>query len=88
MLSYQTIIESSRFKLSKVKNTTSEKSWYSIIYTIRSNETFTTYSQTVGELRAYFGKEGTVQHGNAVEWKFKSKKIATKHYNWIRLKWG
>lgn len=81
MLKYQTIHESKMFKVSKVKNTTTNKSWYSLIYWggfILSPKAY--------EMGDQIGKFKRLSNG--VEWKFKDLKTATKKYNWLLLKWA
>lgn len=82
MLKYQTIFESSTFKLSKVKNTTTNKSWYSLLYRCGWYPKYPISDQMVNSL----GPCKFIDVG--MEWKIKDRKVAIKKYNWSLLKWG
>jgi hypothetical protein len=84
MLQYTTISESFSFKLSKVKNTNTNKIYYSIIW--YGNSRHNIYSDVYPQICKYLGKYKSLSNGH--EWKFKSIEAAKKKYNWILLKWG
>lgn len=88
MLKYTTILESKKFKLSKVKNTTTGKSWYSFIH-----YTYSTYSYSAPgflekeQIIEYLGKNYKLVYSGR-EWKFKDLEQATKKYNWALMRWA
>lgn len=82
MLKYQTILESEKFKVSKVKNTTTKKSWYSFIYRSRF------YDMTENDqVYEYFGEPYKILYSGR-EWKFKSLEQAIKKYHWAIMRWA
>jgi len=82
MLKYTTILESKKFKLSKVKSTIHKKVWYSLIWKCGWD---TPYSE-ITEKTKQFGKCKSLSNG--VEWKFKNESTAYKCYNWALLRWA
>ncbi len=81
MLKYTTILESKKFKVSKVKNTTTGKSWYSFIY-------HTGYdSHQIMQVCDFLGNDYRFV-SNGREWKFKYLEQAKKKYNWALMRWA
>lgn len=88
MLKYTTILESKKFKLSRVKNTTTKKSWYSILYYgYDIFEDKIHYSIMFPEMEKHFGANDKILYTGR-EWKFKDLKTATKKYRWALLRWA
>ena len=84
MLKYQTILESKKFKVSKVKNTTTGKSWYSFIYHVRYSFAGANERDQVVD---YLGENyKVIQSGR--EWRFKTLEPAVKKYNWALMRWA
>lgn len=81
MLKYKTILESKMFKVSKVKNTTTNKSWYSLIYNMSYN------SHEVLQICSFFG-DNYKYTSVGREWKFKDLNTVIKKYNWAILRWA
>lgn len=82
MLKYTTILESKKFKVSKVKNTKTNKSWYSLIYWYGWFPPYPETEQMVNQ----FGKYKKLSGG--CEWKFSDLDNTIKKYNWALLRWG
>lgn len=78
MLKYTTILESNKFKLSKVKNTKNQSVWYSLLTD--------PWHDSIVEIKSQFGKPKSIESG--YEWKYYNRKIATKKYNWALLRWS
>lgn len=86
MLKYTTILESKKFKVSKVKNTTTGKSWYSFIHSI--DYSFTVVAQSEREQIIQYLGENYKLLNNGREWKFKYLEQAKKKYNWALMRWA